>query len=142
MNRMMKHIPVVLTALLGLYAPPAMAAPCETLASMALPNATISVAETVAAGQFTPPAETAGRAGFQSLPAFCRVVAKLKPSSDSEINIEVWLPATGWNGNFQPAGNGNWGGSINFAEMANILRSGFATAGTDTGHVGNVASFA
>jgi feruloyl esterase len=138
----MKKIPVVLTAVLGLYVLPAMAAPCETLASTALPNATISVAETVAAGQFTPPAATAGRGGFQTLPAFCRVVAKLKPSSDSDINIEVWLPATGWNGNFQPAGNGNWGGSINFAEMANILRSGFATASTDTGHAGSVASFA
>ena len=129
-------------AVIGLYALPAMAAPCETLRSIALPDATITVAETVAAGQFTPPAETAARAGFQNLPAFCRVAAKLKPSTDSDINIEVWLPATGWNGNFQPAGNGNWGGSINFAEMANILRSGFATAGTDTGHTGNAANFA
>ena len=133
---------VILTALLALYTLPAMAATCETLASVALPNTTISVAQTVAPGQFTPPAEAGRGAGFQDLPAFCRVVAKLKPSSDSDINIEVWLPASGWNGNFQPAGNGNWGGSINFAEMANILRSGFATAGTDTGHIGSVANFA
>ena len=49
---------VVLTAVLALYALPAMAAPCETLASVALPNAAISVAQTVAVGQFTPPAGT------------------------------------------------------------------------------------
>jgi hypothetical protein len=31
-------------------------------------------------------------------PASCRVAAKLTPSSDSDIQIEVWLPALAWNG--------------------------------------------
>src|SRR5262252_3181522 len=44
---------------------------------------------------------------------FCRVVAVLKPSSDSNINVEVWLPvADKWNGKFQAEGNGGWAGSI------------------------------
>ncbi|MGH9148426.1 MAG: tannase/feruloyl esterase family alpha/beta hydrolase, partial [Vicinamibacterales bacterium] len=76
---------------------PALAASCESLASLALPQATITLAQNVAAGAFTPPA--AGRGGrgappadlLKSLPAFCRVAATLKPTSDSVINIEVWL---------------------------------------------------
>ena len=34
-----------------------------------------------------------GGAQFADLPAFCRVAATLKPSADSDIKIEVWLPA-------------------------------------------------
>src|SRR5712691_90382 len=78
---------------------------CESLAALTLPNATVTSAQTVAAGAFTPPA--AGRGGrgggpaanpYARLPAFCRVIATLKPSSDSDIKVEVWLPASGWNG--------------------------------------------
>ena len=119
----------VLVAVVFFHPSAAAAAPCESLASLSLPNATITMARTVAAGQFSPPAGTDARAGFNNLPAFCRVTATLKPSSDSDIRIEVWLPVTGWNGNFQPAGNGGWGGSINYPDLAEILRDGFATAG-------------
>ena len=46
----------------------------------------------VQAGAFTPDAQS--EAGdFTALPAFCRVVATLKPTSDSDIKIEVWLPS-------------------------------------------------
>jgi feruloyl esterase len=47
--------------------------------------------------------------------------------------FEVWLPATGWNGDFQPAGSGYWGGSIPFGRMRDVLKSGAATVGTDLG---------
>ena len=75
---------------------------------------------------------------------FCRIVAVLKPSSDSNINVEVWMPAADkWNGKFQAEGNGGWAGSIQgFAQMQTAVRAGYATAGTDTGHTGGNGSFA
>ncbi|PYQ78296.1 MAG: hypothetical protein DMG01_11905 [Acidobacteria bacterium] len=80
----------------------AAAATCESLASLSLPDATITSAQVVAAGEFVPP--SGGRAGrganpFKDLPPFCRVAATLTPTSDSDIKVEVWLPASGWNGN-------------------------------------------
>jgi len=48
--------------------------------------------------------------------------------------MEVWMPATGWNGKFQAAGNGGWAGSISRPAMAAALQEGYATASTDTGH--------
>lgn len=44
------------------------------------------------------------------------------------------MPASGWNGKFSGAGNGGFAGSINYGEMADAVRAGFATASTDTGH--------
>ena len=79
---------------------------------------------------------------FARLPEFCRVTATLTPSSDSDIKIEVWLPVSGWNGKFQAVGNGGWNGSIPYAALANAVIAGYATVGTDTGHVGNTSAFA
>ncbi len=77
------------------------------------------------------------------LPAHCRVAATLRPSSDSVIDIEVWMPvADRWNGKFQAVGNGGWAGTIAYPAMAAALAQGYATASTDTGHVGNSADFA
>ena len=82
---------------------PGPAASCEGLASLTLPRVAITLARTVDAGAFTPPGASQALA---ALPPFCRVAATLKPSSDSDIKIEVWLPATNWNGKFQAVGNG------------------------------------
>jgi feruloyl esterase len=123
----------------------AAAATCESLASLALPDTTITLAETVAAGEFTPPAARGGRgpgAAFKALPAFCRVAATLKPTSDSDIKIEVWMPASGWNSKFQAVGNGGWAGTISYSAMAEALRRGYATTSTDTGHTGATGAFA
>jgi feruloyl esterase len=106
---------------------------CEKLTSLALPATTITSAERVDAGAL---------AQFPALPAFCRVAATLKPSSDSDIRMELWMPASGWNGKFQEVGNGAFNGSIALPAMAAALRRGYATASTDTGHTGNTASFA
>lgn len=122
----------------------AAAATCEGLSSILLPNGTVTLAETVAAGHFHPP-EGGGRGetnSFQDLASFCRVSITSKPSPDSDIRIEVWLPLADWNGSFRATGNGNWGGSLNFAEMATNLRDDFATASTDTGHDGTSVNFA
>ena len=93
-------------------------------------------------------ARGAGRGGNQAspyamLPAFCRVAMTLTPSSDSDIRIEVWLPdSSTWNGKFEAVGNGGWAGTISYPAMAAALAAGYATTSTDTGHVGNTASFA
>ena len=75
--------------------------------------------------------------------AHCRVAATLKPSADSAIDIEVWLPeSSAWNGKFQMVGNGGWAGTISYGAMANAVEEGYATASTDTGHKGGNALFA
>ena len=73
---------------------------------------------------------------FRSLPAFCRVAATLKPSSFSDIHMELWMPVTGWNGHFRGASPNGLGGIINYNAMGVGLTDGFAVASTDTGHEG------
>src|SRR5882724_8889258 len=94
--------------------------PCERLKSLSLPNTTITAAD--------------ARPATANLPAHCRVAAVFAPSTDSHIEMEVWMPASGWNGKFEAVGNGGWAGSIGFAAMEAALREGYATASTDTGH--------
>jgi len=120
-------------------AAPAAAQSCESLSSLKLENATITMAQSVPAGAFTPPQGGRGRgnpAQFTDLPAFCRVAATLTPSPESDIRMELWLPASGWNGKFQATGNGGWNGNIDVNALANGVRRGYATASTDTGHQG------
>jgi feruloyl esterase len=126
---------------------PVFAASCESIASLALPDTTITMAQVVAAGAFVPPGGGQGKvngalAAFKDLPEFCRVAATLKPSIDSDIKIEVWLPVSGWNGNYEAVGNGGWSGAISYAAMGPELRNGYATSSTDTGHQGGSGSFA
>jgi hypothetical protein len=112
---------------------------CEALAKVALPQAKITSAQSVAAGAFSisatgAPAPPAENSPFRSLPAFCRVAVEASPSADSDIKIEVWLPASGWNGKFQGQGNGGFAGQIDYGSMGFALRNGYASASTDTGH--------
>ncbi|MBL8220435.1 MAG: tannase/feruloyl esterase family alpha/beta hydrolase, partial [Bryobacterales bacterium] len=73
----------------------------------------------------------------------CRVAITLRPSPDSEIHSEVWLPpAPAWNGKFLMEGGGGFVGSVNTNGMANAVREGYASASTDTGHTGGSGSFA
>lgn len=73
----------------------------------------------------------------------CRVSITLRPSADSEIKSEVWLPpAAVWNGKFLMEGGGGFVGSVNTGGMMNAVREGYATASTDTGHTGSSGSFA
>jgi feruloyl esterase len=142
---MNKLVPAALISLLLASAGSAHAATCESLSSLKLQDATITMAQTVAAGAFTPPGR-GGRAGapISDLPAFCRVAATLTPTKESDIKIEVWLPldsarggpASGWNGKFQATGNGGWNGNIDTNALAAGVRRGYATASTDTGHEG------
>lgn len=122
----------------------AQAAPqsCDQLAQLALPNTSITSAQAVAAGAFSPPAAMAPwLAGdpslYKQLPAFCRVTAVDKPTPDSDIKIEVWMPVSGWNGKFRGQGNGGFAGEIDYRSLAIAVSRGYATAATDTGHAAN-----
>ncbi len=119
---------------------------CDELAKLALPSATVTAAEPVAAGQYQMPdgplshimsqpgMNVAGHVREASNPAFCRVAVTLTPSSDSDIKVEVWLPLGGWNGKFLGVGNFGWAGSLMASGMLSGLAEGYVTASTDTGH--------
>ena len=73
-------------------------------------------------------------------PAHCRVAGVI----ETEINFEVLLPDE-WNGRFLMGGGGGYVGSVQNQAMTATysavggtpLERGYATAGTDTGHVGD-----
>lgn len=143
------------------------AAACERLAADASPTVRITAATVVPAGAFVPPGGRAGgpppvnattptgRVGlgaaglglgrnggranvlYAELSAFCRVVVTLVPTPTSDIRAELWLPMTGWNGNFIGTSPNGMGGAIPYGSMANALRDGYAVMGEDTGHRGN-----
>ena len=101
---------------------------CESLAALKLPHTSITAASSVAA--------------TAAIPAHCAVQAITRPTSDSEIKFELWLPASGWNGKYEQVGNGGWAGSVPVGALAEPLRRGFAAAGTDDGHAGGGAEWA
>ena len=112
---------------------------CSDLVKLSLPNVTIAAASSIPAGRFTPP----GSATALETPAFCRVVAVARPTSDSVINFEVWIPSVEpWRQDFVGVGNGGYAGVIRYADLADALKRGFATASTDTGHTGADLTFA
>lgn len=113
----------------GLASATSAAATCESLTSLKLDEAVVTGAQSIPAGSFAPATGPA----FTNLPAFCRVTAALKPSPDSDIKIEVWLPTSGWNGKFEGTGNGGYAGSIVYRTLAQGLQAGYAIANTDLG---------
>jgi feruloyl esterase len=117
------------------------AATCESLSSLTLPNTTITLAQPIDADTTTAPA---GRRGGTTAPtpAHCRVAATIRPTTDSEIKIEVWLPAGNWNGKLEANGNAGWTGSINPATLAAGVRQGYVATMSDLGHEGGSARFA
>ena len=113
---------------------------CESLASLRIPNVTITVATSI----HTPPdfevPTTGGRfgtpAGLKVSTSFCRVAGFSAPTSDSHIGFEVWLPVPeNWNGNYIGIGNPGFIGSISYAGLSREVARGSAVASTDTGHL-------
>lgn len=117
---------------------PLAAANCEGLSNLKVDGVTIATAQSVPAGAFTPPDNHA----IADLPAFCRVAGQIRPSSDSDIQFELWMPSSGWIHKFQGIGNGGFAGSISFSGMGNAVAHGYATASTDTGHKGGATDAA
>jgi len=121
---------------------PRLASACDSLTTLSLKDARITGAHLVPPGQFSAPGQVGGGSPYKNLQEFCRVSATLTPSSDSDIKVEVWLPVAGWNGKFQAVGNGGWAGVISYSALADAVRAGYASASTDTGHVGGGGAFA
>ncbi len=109
---------------------------CEELNQLALADTSIE-ATRVPAGDYKNAA-----APFMpaiALPAHCRVRGTIKPTSDSDIKFEVWLPLEQWNGKLQGSDNGGFAGSINVPALAISVKRGYAGVSTDTGHAASVA---
>ena len=123
-SRPVQTLPILIAACV----PPLFAQmPCTSLAQVRLDHAEITSAGVMDEG----PLPGTGR-----MPALCMVKAVARPTSDSEIRFQVWLPLANWNGKFEQVGNGGWAGSIPASAMIDPLRRGYATAGTDDGHQG------
>ncbi len=111
------------------------AADCAHLAARTFGHALIATAANAA-----PPFSVAGKdppTPVSVSAPFCRVQGVIKPSADSDIKFEVWLPSrSAWNGKYEGVGNGGFAGSLIYAAMNSASGAGYATSGTDTGHSG------
>lgn len=110
------------------------ASDCSSLKSLRLENTTtITLAEAVPSGSLA----LSDSRMLSGLPPFCRVAGVLRPTGDSAIRFEVWLPAQDWNGRLLGAGNGGFAGSIGYDEFVSYLKRNFVVAGSDAGHQAN-----
>src|ERR1700754_2212731 len=100
--------------------------------------ASVRIAHTEVTSAVVRPAGTVGVEGSMfpptQVPARCVVSATARPTSDSEIKIEVSIPMENWNGKYLQSGNGGWAGTIPLQILGNAVRRGYAAAGTDNGH--------
>jgi feruloyl esterase len=109
------------------------ASSCDGVRQLDLPHVTVTSAAVVAEGATLQLA--AGQAPFKAPVAFCRVQGVSRPTADSEIGFEVWIPEGGrWNGKYMQAGNGGFAGGIPYTLLTVGLAHGYAVAGTDDGH--------
>ncbi len=106
------------------------AADCAAMKDLKLEATTVTMAEPVTSGTVAVP----GAPPVEGLPAFCRVAGILRPTSDSRIHFEVWLPEKEWNGRLLGTGNGGFAGSIYYQQLEGYLKRGFVVAGSDAGH--------
>src|SRR5438128_10480906 len=129
----MKTILACLFVALSVVAPVnvATAVTCETLITVPLQDGVITSAVSVPGPTFTGPD---GRT-YQEVRPFCRVTATLTPTSDSLINVEVWMPISDWNLRFEGTGNGGYAGNIalDVPEMIAAVKAGRAVAAADMG---------
>jgi len=108
---------------------------CDDLRIFKRVGVTIDASSIQPAGKMSMP-NAMGAPSEASVPSFCRVRATLRPSADSDIKIEVWLPEQ-WNTKLLAVGNGGWSGAIPQSAMVPGVHRGYAVTGTDTGHAGS-----
>ena len=106
-------------------APLAHAATCESLSYLVLPDTTITLAKSETAETYKPGVIETPGPPLTNLPPFCRVAAEIRPTPDSRIRFEVWMPASRWNGKFMGVGNGGWSGEIWYPSMGAALRDNY-----------------
>src|ERR1700677_3791710 len=88
---------------------------CTAIKDLKLSDTTFTMAERVTSGNLEGPGIDKP---LHELPPFCRVVGVLRPSADSEIRFEVWLPEKDWNDRFLGVGTGGLSGSIGYPSTA------------------------
>ena len=103
---------------------------CAALATVTTADATITSAASI-----SPPATISG---VPVTVPFCRVQGVARPSLDSEIKFEVWLPPTAalWNTRLKVNGTGGYAGAVPFARLAQDVADGIVSAGSNMGHDG------
>jgi feruloyl esterase len=113
----------------------AQAASCSDLVNVSLAGGRITSAEQFAGGSMAIPGPMPGMtSSVNGLPSFCKVAAVMKPSPESDIKVEIWLPdAAAWNGKFLGTGNGGFAGSISTGDLISGVMRHYATANTDMG---------
>jgi feruloyl esterase len=104
---------------------------CASLQNFSFPNTTITAAQLQPGGPYVAP--DAWHLAFTNLPPYCQVSATIKPTSDSNINVQVWMPTDRYNGRYLGTGNGGYAGGYFQSELAAGINNGFATANTDMG---------
>ena len=68
-------------------------------------------------------------------------ICRLAFTIDKFIDVEVWLPISGWNGKLQGVGNGGLAGAIQYSngtvggDLVTATSLGYAAVATDTGHI-------
>ena len=132
---MKPHVTVLASALflLGPHLARAATGDCESLTALALPHASVTLARTQAQYPLEAEADPSGPPPVKT--PFCRVAVTSRPTADSEILIELWIPlGAAWNGRYLQVGNGGFAGRMPFRSMMAGLKKGYAVAGTDDGH--------
>jgi hypothetical protein len=96
--------------------------PCEKLTALKAPHIEIVSAVSLSSDD-------------KARVARCVVNAVARPTRDSEIKMEIWLPSqAAWNGKYMQSGNGGWAGQIPTSTLAMAIQRGYAVAGTNGGH--------
>jgi Tannase and feruloyl esterase len=135
--RIMRGLAAAVAVLLA--APPlgagqTQAATCESLANTTVGDATVTAAEEESPSFSIK--DTFPSSPVSPAAPFCRAQGSIKPTYDSAIRFELWLPLpSAWNGKYEGVGNGGFAGSITYTPMGRALAAGYTVAGTDTGHV-------
>jgi pimeloyl-ACP methyl ester carboxylesterase len=103
---------------------------CASLTAVTTADASITAA--------TPTSPPAVIGGATVTAEFCRVQGVARPSADSEIKFEVWLPmaAADWTRRMKVNGTGGYAGSIPYARLAQDVGDGIVSAGSNMGHDG------
>jgi feruloyl esterase len=102
-------------------------------------DTTVTAAESIvasAAAPWTTPTNLFAPTGVQVTTPLCRVAGSIKPTAQSNIQFEVWMPPTraGWNGKFFGTAAGGSTGVILYSALTNPLQRGYAAMGHDNGH--------
>jgi len=98
------------------------AAACGGLAGKSYGPATVVAATEVGPGSAVLPKDPPVPVALDA--PFCRIEGVIRPTPDSDIKFEVWLPpADKWNGKYEGVGNGGFAGSLIYRSMKAALNA-------------------